>query len=106
MKQYLSPAWAGVLLVVLAAPGYAQRNGATSKPMIFDTYTPGPCSPNGQPHGGCPPGTRHRIRVVPLATGLDRPWHIAFLPDGHSMLVTETPGRLRMFRDGVMDPKP
>ena len=31
---------------------------------------------------------------------------IAFLPDGHGMLVTETPGRLRMFRDGVLDPQP
>jgi glucose/arabinose dehydrogenase len=89
-----------LLLAVVAAPGIAQ------KPMVFDTYTPGPCSPNGQPHGGCPPGTLHRIRVVPLATGLDRPWHIAFLPDGHGMLVTETPGRLRMIRDGVLDPKP
>ena len=89
-----------LLLVGLAAPSVAQQ------PMVFDTYTPGPCSPNGQPHGGCPPGTLHRIRVVPLATGLDRPWHIAFLPDGHGMLVTETPGRLRMIRDGVLDPKP
>ncbi len=89
-----------LVLVVAAAPGIAQQ------PMVFDTYTPGPCSPNGQPHGGCPPGTLHRIRVVTLATGLDRPWHIAFLPDGHGMLVTETPGRLRMIRDGVLDPQP
>jgi aldose sugar dehydrogenase len=90
-----------LLLVAVAAPSIAQQ-----KPMVFDTYTPGPCSPNGQPHGGCPPGTLHRIRVVPLASGLDRPWHIAFLPDGHGMLVTETPGRLRIIRDGVLDPKP
>jgi len=95
MRRYLLS-----LLVVLAAPSVAQQQ------MVFDTYTPGPCSPNGQPHGGCPPGTLHRIRVVPLATGLDRPWHIAFLPDGHGMLVTESPGRLRMFRDGVLDPTP
>jgi glucose/arabinose dehydrogenase len=96
MKRYclaISP-----LLVLVAAPSFAQR--------IFDTYTPGPCSPNGQPHGGCPPGTLHRIRVVPVARGLDRPWHIAFLPDGHGILVTETPGRLRMIRDGVLDPNP
>jgi len=100
MRWHLSAALAGVilLLVLAAAPSSAQQ--------IFDTYTPGACSPNGQPHGGCPPGTLHRIRVVPLATGLDRPWHIAFLPDGHGMLVTETPGRLRMLRDGVLDPKP
>jgi len=90
--------WLAILLLAVGAPSFAQQ--------VFDTYTPGPCSPNGQPHGGCPPGTRHRIRVVTLATGLDRPWHIAFLPDGHGMLVTETPGRLRMFHDGVLDPKP
>jgi len=34
------------------------------------------------------------------------PWSIAFLPDGHTMLVTEQPGRLRIIRDGVLDPQP
>jgi glucose/arabinose dehydrogenase len=43
---------------------------------------------------------------MPVATGLVRPWHIAFLPDGHGMLVTELPGRLRIVRDGVLDPQP
>ncbi len=79
---------------------------AGPKPMIFDTWTPGSCSPNGQPHGGCPAGTLHRIRVTPVATGLARPWHMAFLPDGKTMLVTELAGRLRAIRDGVLDPKP
>jgi aldose sugar dehydrogenase len=113
MRPQLSAAFAErvLFLFLIVAPcvqqSLAQQNGsARPAPMIFDTYTPGPCSPNGQPHGGCSPGTLHRIRVVPIATGLDRPWHIAFLPDGHTMLVTETPGRLRIIRDGALDPKP
>lgn len=35
------------------------------------------------------------VAVVEIAAGLDRPWGIAFLPDGR-MLVTERPGRLRI----------
>jgi glucose/arabinose dehydrogenase len=41
--------------------------------------------------------------VSVLTKGLDHPWGIAFLPDG-DMLVTERPGRLRVIRDGVLDP--
>ena len=36
-----------------------------------------------------------RIRLVTVAEGLERPWSIAFLPDGR-MLVTEKPGRMRL----------
>ena len=47
-----------------------------------------------------------RIRVVPIATGLEHPWSVAFLPDGRTMLVTERPGRLRIIRDDGLDPSP
>ncbi len=46
-----------------------------------------------------------RIRVVTVADGLVHPWSIAFLPDGN-MLVVESPGRLRMIRNGTLDPEP
>jgi len=93
---------------VLAATaiGYARQGspGVALKQTVFDTYTPGPCSATGAPHGGCNPGTLVRIRVVPVATGLVRPWHIAFLPDGN-MLVTELPGQLRVVRSGSLEPQ-
>ena len=36
-----------------------------------------------------------RFRLVTVAEGLERPWAVAFLPDGR-MLVSEKPGRLRL----------
>ena len=50
-----------------------------------------------------PPATS--VRVAPFVSGLVNPWSIAFLPDG-TMLVTEKPGRLRIVRNGTLDPTP
>ena len=44
------------------------------------------------------------FRVVPMK-GLVRPWSLAFLPNG-DLLITEHGGRLRIVRDGVLDPEP
>jgi len=44
-------------------------------------------------------------RVVTVAEGLVNPWALAFLPGG-DILVTERPGRLRIFRDGTLLPDP
>jgi glucose/arabinose dehydrogenase len=43
------------------------------------------------------------FRVVTVAEGLQNPWSIAFLPGG-DLLVTERPGRLRIVRNGVVQP--
>ena len=48
---------------------------------------------------------QHRVKVVVQARGLAHPWALAFLPDGR-MLITERPGRLRVLKDGVLDPEP
>src|SRR5215468_8889039 len=50
-------------------------------------------------------GEGQRIRVVQVAKGLTYPWSLAFLPDG-AMLVTERTGKLRIIRNGVLDPNP
>ena len=49
---------------------------------------------------------RHAVHVNVLASGLEHPWSLAFLPDGR-MLVTERSGRLRyVATDGTLDPTP
>ena len=49
-------------------------------------------------------GIQHQIRLV-VTKGLNQPWSMAFLPDG-GILITERPGRLRIVRNGVLDPNP
>ena len=45
------------------------------------------------------------IQVVVVTKALEYPYSLAFLPDG-SILVTERAGRLRIIRNGVLDPQP
>lgn len=45
------------------------------------------------------------VHVSVLTKDLQSPWGLVFLPDG-DMLVTERPGRLRVIRDGKLDPTP
>jgi len=54
-----------------------------------------------------PPNSRTSgsLTVTTIADGLEQPWSLAFLPDG-TMLVTELVGRLRVIRQGVLDPNP
>jgi glucose/arabinose dehydrogenase len=44
-------------------------------------------------------------KVVEIAKGLDHPYALAFLPDG-AILVTEREGRLRLIRNGALQPQP
>ena len=50
------------------------------------------------------PSSAGNLVLQTVASGLDHPWSLAFLPDGR-MLVTERPGRLRIVsRDGKLSP--
>jgi glucose/arabinose dehydrogenase len=43
--------------------------------------------------------------LVPVVENLEHPWGMDWLPDGN-LLITERPGRLRIVRNGTLDPTP
>ncbi len=57
--------------------------------------TPSPATEGSAPRSPTPPSTDGVVRVDTVASGLEHPWALAFLPDGR-ILVTERPGRLRI----------
>jgi aldose sugar dehydrogenase len=55
--------------------------------------------------GACGVQAAADYRIETVASGLDHPWSIGFLPDGR-MLVTERAGRLRIIQDGRLLEEP
>jgi glucose/arabinose dehydrogenase len=89
---------AAVALLALAACGDSGRP------------PPPPASPSAGPGAGSnqdrPVRARGGPRVETVATGLEIPWEIDFLPNG-SALVTERPGRVRLLTSaGRLKPEP
>ncbi len=79
----------------------ARGGGAIAPPPI---NWPAPDLPDGpiMLQSAVPAHRDLRIRVT---KGLSHPWAMEFLPDA-SILVTERAGRLRIIRNGVLDPTP
>jgi glucose/arabinose dehydrogenase len=69
------------------APTGLAGKALPAQPMVFDT------------------GEGQKIRVSVLTSALENPWSIAFLPDG-TILVAERAGRLRIIRNGKLEPQP
>src|ERR687894_629945 len=69
-------AWLTMVLLVTECHAQESRSG------------PAPSSPQPDPVEGV-------VTVEMVASGLEHPWALAFLPDGR-ILVTERPGRLRI----------
>ncbi len=95
-----------IALFLAAAVGSAQQKVEWNSKFNI------PVAPTGLAHRPLPDhpvefdtAEGQKIRVVVVTKALEYPWSAAFLPDG-SMLVTERPGRLRIIRKGVLDPKP
>lgn len=62
-------------------------------PVAADDYRPAPAFP--QQTRAPAPASPSRYQVEVLASGLEQPWAVAFLPNG-DFLVTERPGRMRI----------
>lgn len=100
MKSPILAAVFAVAVCSCAAPDPLAAQGADPRP------------PNGTGQVPARPGqTRAPVRksnvafsVVTVASGLENPWGMAFLPGGR-MLVTERPGRMRVVgADGTLSP--
>jgi glucose/arabinose dehydrogenase len=99
--------FAGPMALFLAATA-----GSAQQKVEWNSKFNIPVAPTGLAHRALPDhpvefdtAEGQKIRVVVVTKALEYPWSAAFLPDG-SMLVTERPGRLRVIRKGVLDPKP
>src|SRR5881296_3113490 len=90
---------AAIMALALVVPVAQQQGARTAPPGI---NWPSPPLPDGPIV--LDTGIQHQIRLI-VTKGLNQPWSMAFLPDG-SILVTERPGRLRIVRNGVLDPNP
>ena len=91
MKRLLSTT-AAVLILASAASAdpWPQDDPNTDFQPAFPEQTRAPAMDSGV-----------TLKVEPLAEGLEHPWAVALLPDG-SALITERPGRLKLFKDGAL----
>jgi glucose/arabinose dehydrogenase len=95
------------------AQGGRGQNCPTPAIPAAETCISGQLQPANWPNPPLPDGpfmiqsalTQHRDLRVTVIKGLNQPWSMAWLPDG-TMLVTERGGRLRVIRDGKLDPTP
>jgi glucose/arabinose dehydrogenase len=126
---------AAVLVIVSAAeqrpgqPGTAtsvQRSEEPAKkypyPAVRDQTGAVPAGPKVEPYNDPPLGDgpwavetyeQRHIKVSIVTRGLNAPWGIAFLPPSTALgagdkviLITEKAGRLRVVRNGVLEPTP
>jgi glucose/arabinose dehydrogenase len=93
------------LAILMVGAGTAQLSQQTKQPKQQKQPVGVPVTPLGAGPFVFDTAEQHKIRVTVMVRGLSHPWSLAFLPDG-SMLVTERPGRLRVVRDGKLDPQP
>jgi len=108
---------AALAVIVLGASGPVGSQESQAAPAQTPAQNAPPAGAGrgaGRGRGNIPPlgdgpwmldTEQERIRVTVVTKDLERPWGMAFLPNG-DMLVTERPGRLRVIRDGVLDPTP
>ena len=110
---------AALVLACLAAIEVTRAQEQTQKkypyPEVRDMRGVVPPGPKVAPYNSPPLGDgpfnfetyeQRHIRVSVVTKGLSHPWSVAFPASGGDMLITERVGRLRLVRNGVLQPEP
>src|SRR4028118_2158484 len=85
--------------ITIAACSVAPPNTAAVAPNAAPTAEASPVQ------AVSPSSTAQGFKQATVTEGLERPWGMAWLPDG-SMLISEKAGRLRLLKNGVLEPTP
>src|SRR5918999_1744151 len=88
----------GRLLLSLAAAALLAACGDDDEPS--QGAQPQPAERKPKPEREGPVRNDGGPKLETVATGLEAPWEIGFLPDG-SALITERPGRVRLLTKGM-----
>lgn len=105
MKKMLvsAAATAAALLTLVVTPSgkiHGQASGAKAQTATL------PTPPLGDGPWTFDTAEQHKLRVSVVTKGLSHPWNLTFLPGGSTMLVTERAGKIRVIKDGRLDPNP
>lgn len=102
---------ASIVVLALAAPGVVacggdERDRAVTAPRVITTPQRTTTTPAPRAAGRELARSDGAARVTTVATGLDVPWELAFLPDGRA-LITERGGAIRLLgADGRLSDEP
>ncbi len=94
--------------ILYALVGCASTNNSSSAQSTFQSSTPENTKislSNNPLLSDNNVAVAKNFQTTTVLEGLERPWSIAWLPDG-AMLITERPGRVRIVRNGTLDPNP
>ncbi len=91
-----------ILRIGLASAAIAIAACSATPPNIA---TPSPAAEASPAQAVSATPTAQGFQQTTIAQGLERPWGMAWLPDG-AMLISEKAGRLRLLRNGVLEPTP
>jgi glucose/arabinose dehydrogenase len=97
--RFLPVVLASGLLLISCAASTSSNGAAPASPTTEpapETALAEQATPKQQPSG---------YTLVPVVNNLEHPWGMAWLPNG-DILITERPGRLRIVRNGTLDPTP
>ncbi|MEB3210953.1 MAG: PQQ-dependent sugar dehydrogenase [Leptolyngbyaceae bacterium] len=85
-----------------------QSESSAAAPNEATSAEPSTAEPNTATNDqakASPSGTNPDFQTVTVVDNLEHPWGVAWLPDGN-LLITERSGRVRIVRDGVLEPTP